>query len=741
MRNEFIGSVDLIPLQIEDITEENEEAVPGEKDSEVDLERYKPAGAQVKIYIDFDNFFVVLYPVVFIGSDKYLLNDYTAGNRIRNNEVETFMMVLRTFLREYQIRQSRNFPTLLTLPVVYTDDVLDFLVKAVPRLVKVATIYYTNNFKKVMIKKALQVSISCNSVSIDQYLECGFTYDAGISPDELEAIMNAFKKKEEIRFYQLKNGGFIDLRAEKVVETLEFLIKFGITRKHLEKRKILIPKCEIPYATSLIGRAEAEKAVEFTGFDLKSIEKKVFDITDANLSVPKTLKAELRPYQQEGYRWMKTLFCAGFGGVLADDMGLGKTLQTISLILSIFEEKGDVKSLIVVPTSLIDNWISEFNRFAPALKCIAVTGDVDIRNQVFKRWNQYHVFISSYGLVLNDIEAYENRAFDVLVLDEAQRIKNHMSKTAKEIRKIKAGNKFALTGTPIENNLLELWAIFNWLMPPLLKGFESFKSKYISTSENMEELRERIRPFILRRMKRDVLEDLPDKTETTIKIELTDMQKKLYLAYRQEALQLLEEEDQIFNVLSKLTRLRQICCHPGMFLDDYRESTGKLDVLMERINELREEGRRVLVFSQFTTMLDIIKKELENNNIEYKMLDGRTPQKNRGNLIRDFDKGSATVFLISLKAGGTGLNLTSADTVIHCDPWWNPSVEEQASARVYRIGQKKCVQIINLIAKGTIEEKINDVKQQKRELIEKLIQPGGHLLTTLSTQELKQLLL
>lgn len=226
----------------------------------------------------------------------------------------------------------------------------------------------------------------------------------------------------------------------------------------------------------------------------------------------------------------------------------------------------------------------------------------------------------------------------------------------------------------------------------------------------------------------------------TIKIELTDMQKKLYLAYRDKALRLLEKPDQILNVLAQLTRLRQICCHPGMFVNDYGESTGKLDALLDMLSELRAEGRRVLVFSQFTTMLDIIEKEIRSKNIAYSRLDGGTPQKQRSKIIDDYNEGQATVFLISLKAGGTGLNLTAADTVIHCDPWWNPSVEEQASARVYRIGQKNCVQIIYLIAKGTIEEKINDVKQRKKDLIDKLIEPGEELLANLSTQELRQLL-
>ena len=739
MKNEVFRSDNFIPFKQEDIILVED----AEKDKNQELlaliERYKPEKSNFKIYIDLDNYFIVLFPVLDADSNRYYLNmdtDYNIGNM----EIEMFMLYLESFMRRYGIRQSKHFPQFFTLPVVYTDDVLDFILMAVPKLIEVADIYYTNNFKRVMIKRDLKVNLICSMGGIEKYLDVGFTYDDQISPDEMAAILNLLKEKEDIRFYQLKKGGFIDLRAEKVVETLEFLSKFGITQKELEKKRIIIPKCEIPFAANLLDKVDKGKTVKLTGFDLKSIEKSIYNISDADLSVPKGLKAQIRPYQQVGFKWMKTLYCAGLGGILADDMGLGKTLQTIALILSVYKNNRNVKALIIVPTSLIDNWMSELNRFAPDLKCMDIVGGVDVRKQIFKKWDEYNVFISSYGLVVNDIENYSKRTFDIMVLDEAQKIKNHLSKTAQEIKKIKAETKFALTGTPIENNLSELWSIFNWLIPPLLKDFDSFNSKYIHTTENIEELKEKIRPFILRRMKKDVLKDLPEKIETTIKIELTDMQKKLYLTYREQALKLLEEENKIFNVLSKLIRLRQICCHPGMFLENYKESSGKLDTLMGMIEELRDEGRKVLVFSQFTKMLDIVKGELEKYNIQYEVLDGRIPQNKRSDIVDNFNQGMATVFLISLKAGATGLNLTSADTVIHCDPWWNPGIEEQASARAYRIGQKNNVQIIYLITKGTIEEKINDVKKQKNELIEKLIQPGEKLISKLSTDELKQLL-
>ncbi len=278
-------------------------------------------------------------------------------------------------------------------------------------------------------------------------------------------------------------------------------------------------------------------------------------------------------------------------------------------------------------------------------------------------------------------------------------------------------------------------------MPSLLKDHKSFNRRYIERSDKITELRDKTAPFIFRRMRKDVLNDLPEKTETTIRVELTDSQKKLYIAYREKALELLlAEEKRILNILSILTRLRQICCHPGMFMEDYRESSSKLDTIMDIIEELRDEGRKVLVFSQFVQMLDIIKEELDKREIKYQRLDGRTPQYKRSIIVEEFNEGEATAFLISLKAGGTGLNLVSADTVIHCDPWWNPGAEEQATARAYRIGQKNNVHIISLITKGTIENKVNEVKQGKLELMEKLIQPGTEMLTGLSVEEIRDLL-
>ncbi len=705
------------------------------------LSKLMPEGAMLEVYLDYDRSFIVIYPVFIIGDRKYNLSFMLQRNVGKTNfDAEWFSIYLVSRLSEFNFYRSEYFPEILTMPLIYTQDILDFLLYVIPEFLKRGKVYFTKSFKTVMIKKSLKISFSCPSGSLFDYLECNFEYDNDLSPEDIEELLKAGEEDEELRFFQLYKGGFIDLRESKVTQTLNFLSKFGITREDLEKRKIHIPVYEIPYAADMIDDASNSGYVKLEGLDIKSIKQKIFNLKEESVTIPDQLKGELRHYQKDGFLWMKMLLGTGLGGILADDMGLGKTIQAIALILSEFQDKGSIKCLVVVPTTLIDNWMIELGRFAPCLRCEALTGDVGYRSKVWERFDSFDVLITSYNLVVNDIDLYKEKTFDLLVLDEAQRIKNHLTKTFKSVKKINTRSKIALTGTPIENNLSELWSVFNWLIPPMFKSFEKFKRDYINNNdEKLEELRNRIKPFIMRRLKSEVLKDLPEKTDTTVKVDLTDEQKKLYLAYRKKALETIEKEG-VFNALYILTRLRQICCHPGMFVKDFKEVSPKLEVLFEIVEELEGEGRQVLVFSQFTSMLDIIETEIKKLKIKYLRLDGQTPQKDRSRIVDEFNSGMATVFLISLKAGGTGLNLTAADTVVHFDPWWNPSVEEQASARAHRIGQKKCVQVINLIAKGTIEDAISEVKEKKRELIDSLIQSGGTYLSELTVDEIKNLL-
>ncbi|MCY9027169.1 DEAD/DEAH box helicase, partial [Priestia megaterium] len=452
--------------------------------------------------------------------------------------------------------------------------------------------------------------------------------------------------------------------------------------------------------------------------------------------VPESLQASLRDYQYNGFKWFKSLAHYSLGGVLADDMGLGKTLQSIAYILSEKELDEDSSAfLIVVPASLIYNWRNELEKFAPNLTVQTITGTPSEREEKLKRTAD--VWITSYPTLRQDIDLYQHLHFHALILDEAQSIKNHTTKTAVAVRTISAKKRFALSGTPIENSLDELWSIFQTILPGLFPGLRQFKNM---SSEQVSRI---VRPFLLRRVKKDVLKELPDKIETTHLSELTKEQKELYVGYLEQLKSSLAGED--FNknrmkILAGLTRLRQICCHPSLFVENYEGDSSKLEQLLEITRNAIANGKRLLIFSQFTSMLHIIREELQKENLSYFYLDGQTPSKERVEMADRFNNGKQDIFLISLKAGGTGLNLTGADTVILYDLWWNPAIEEQAAGRAHRIGQKNVVQVIKLISQGTIEEKIYGLQQKKKELIEQVIQPGETMLSSLTEEELRELL-
>src|SRR5690625_3954723 len=370
-----------------------------------------------------------------------------------------------------------------------------------------------------------------------------------------------------------------------------------------------------------------------------------------------------------------------------------------------------------------------------------ITGTQEEREQKIAKSKKTDIWLTSYAMARRDIHLYETITFQTLILDEAQYVKNYETKTSQAIRKINAINRFALSGTPIENNIDELWAIFQVIMPGFMPNRKRYRKLDYSTIAHM------VRPFILRRIKSDVLEELPEKIESTLRSELTMEQKELYLGYLQrlqkETIASLQQgpfHKQRMKILAGLTRLRQICCHPGMFIDNYEGKSGKLEQLIELVKTSLESGHRMLIFSQFTSMHEIIMKRLQRENIEYFYLHGGTPSEERLHMSERFNNGEKDVFLISLRAGGTGLNLTGADTVILYDLWWNPAVEDQAADRAHRFGQKNVVQVIRLICEGTIEEKIYELQQQKRELIDKVIQPGETALAQMTEDDIKQLL-
>ena len=504
---------------------------------------------------------------------------------------------------------------------------------------------------------------------------------------------------------------------------------------------------------------------------------------DADYEIPKSIKANLRSYQKVGYRWLRTMANYGFGGILADDMGLGKTLQIITLLTQEYDqfidtkqkvdcdsgvtstestvhkemtnqEEGIVKSpsLVVCPTSLALNWQSEFKKFAPHIKVLVMMGSIEERKKLFEEIQEYDVVVTSYDLLKRDIENYEGLHFRYCIADEAQYIKNANTLGAKALKLIESEVRFALTGTPIENSLAELWSIFDFIMPGYLFNYSRFKNNFEmpivknEDEESTNRLKKMLAPFIMRRLKKDVLKELPDKTETVIYNTMEETQQKLYTAHlalaRQEIHKEVKEKDvgsSRIKMLALLTRLRQLCCHPSLYLQDYEAGSGKLEQCMEIIQDSIASGHKILLFSQFTSMLDIISRRLRLEGIEHLMLTGSTKAEERIEMVSDFNNSDIPIFLISLKAGGTGLNLTGADVVIHYDPWWNLSSQNQATDRAYRIGQKKNVQVFQMITKNSIEEKIKELQDRKIGLTESVLQEGEAFISQMSEEEIADL--
>ena len=461
---------------------------------------------------------------------------------------------------------------------------------------------------------------------------------------------------------------------------------------------------------------------------------------------PEPLDSMLRPYQKRGFMWMQALDRLHMGGILADDMGLGKTLQVISLLAWACAQKEDRRpSIVVAPTSLVYNWNAELGRFAPHLRVMVSEGTQVQRSQMIAQLANedcgVDVYITSYPLIRRDIAQLQHIAFRFAILDEAQNIKNAMSVGAGAVKQLKAQTRFALTGTPMENHPGELWSIFDFVLPGYLLPFAQFMHRFGDGGE-MDILRRRIRPFLLRRLKGDVLKELPEKNEIQMLADMTDEQRRVYqaslLRLRPQVEGMLSSGSRI-EVLSAITELRQICGHPSLVLPDYAASSGKLDLLLDILPGALEAGHRALVFSQFTRMLRILQRRLEAAGVQCLYLDGDTPPKRRIELVEEFNGGAGQVFLISLKAGGSGLNLTGADTVIHFDPWWNPAAEDQATDRAHRIGQKHTVNVIRLITRGTIEEQVVRLGQRKRELFDQMSTAGEQMPTRLSQEDIRAL--
>ncbi|MBQ8752681.1 MAG: DEAD/DEAH box helicase, partial [Clostridia bacterium] len=461
---------------------------------------------------------------------------------------------------------------------------------------------------------------------------------------------------------------------------------------------------------------------------------------------PASLRSVLRDSQTVGFGWLKALERIGCGGIMADEMGLGKTLQTIALLLDAKEQGNSTPSLVVCPTSLVLNWESEIRRFAPDLSVLSIIGSAEQREELLHSCGRYDVILTSYDMLKRDVALYAGRRFAYHILDEAQYIKNPHTQNARAVKAIASNQRFALTGTPIENRISELWSIFDFLMPGFLYSYSRFRSQFESPilrdgdDVAREQLRRLVEPFILRRLKQDVLQELPPKTEQVLLVPLNEEQRQLYAANLAQARQQVQiPGTNKMAVLALLTRLRQLCCDPALCYEDYRGGSAKLDSCMELLRQGVENGHKILVFSQFTSLLDLLQKQLSREHMRFYRLDGSTPKEQRATSIEAFNRDDTPVFLISLKAGGTGLNLVGADTVIHFDPWWNLAAQEQATDRAHRIGQTRPVQVIKLIAKDTVEERILQLQERKQGLADALI-PTGEGLAGMTAEELRALL-
>jgi SNF2 family DNA or RNA helicase len=623
------------------------------------------------------------------------------------------------------------------------EKIMFLLTDNLKELKRISQVYYSEDFKKLYVKNLSGLGLSLSEEGAMIHMNINLE---NVSDEELAELLDAMKKGK--KYYRLRNGSIINLSS---VESSKFIDL--INSLDLDKSSIHGGVFEIPLNRCLyIENYLREKGVEDVEIEsrLGHLMKRISNHEDIEVALDDGLQGVLRSYQMVGVKWLKTMADYSFGGILADDMGLGKTLQVLAFISS--EKNRKLPCLVVAPTSIVYNWKTEAEKFVPWLKVLVVSGTKDKRTLQICGCNEKDLIITSYGALKSDIEDYNKIKFSYVFVDEAQNIKNPMTLNANSVKSLRAKCCFALTGTPIENRLTEIWSIFDFIMPGYLQDRNRFVKTYeepIIKEKNlnkMNELSTLIKPFIIRRMKKDVLSELPEKIETNYVSEMTEKQTKLYAAYykdfKNELIAKIDEQGMERNhieILSALTRLRQICAHPGTFLEDYDGGSCKLDLAMEIITESINSRHSVLLFSQFTKMLKIIREEFENRNINYYYLDGSMKPEERAMEIDNFNSDREAVFLISLKAGGTGLNLTKADIIIHFDPWWNPSVEDQASDRAHRIGQKNVVQVYKLLTEGTIEEKMIRLQERKRDLIGSIIKPGESFLNKLREEELREL--
>ena len=612
----------------------------------------------------------------------------------------------------------------------------------VSALLQEGEVQSTERFRSVRVRSGTSVQVG---VSVESDLMKLEILSTEFSQEELLEILGSYKQKRT--YHRLRSGDFLAL-GEDIAQLGELVDGLRLSDDEFIRGEISLPTYRALYLDRMLEKnndlyAGRDQTFREIVRDFKTVEDSVFEISD-------TLKGVLRGYQEYGHKWLCTLKHFRFGGILADDMGLGKTLQTISMILSEKESGTIGTSLIVCPSSLVYNWQEEFGRFAPSLAVVPIAGKPTERRELLQHYSDYDVLITSYDLLKRDIEKYEEPIFLFQILDEAQYIKNQAASSAKAVKLVHSRYRFALTGTPIENRLSELWSIFDFLMPGFLYRYDEFRKNFeIPIAKQKDEavtarLRYMVSPFILRRLKGDVLKDLPEKLEEVHYARFSPEQQQVYDGQVVRIRQMLQadnrSEQDAIRILAELTRIRQICCDPSLLFENYGGGSAKREACMELVRSAIDGGHRILLFSQFTSMLALLAEDLRRAEISFFTITGNTPKQERLSLVKRFIADSTPVFLISLKAGGTGLNLTGADVVIHYDPWWNLAAQNQATDRAHRIGQTKMVTVYKLIIKNSIEEKILQLQETKQDLADAVLSGEHSSLGQMSREELLELL-
>ena len=708
------------------------------------IDKYVPQELFVKIYLDYDKENHIIANIKFVYGDIEFnpldskVNDIKVARDVLKENEYLDIFVNTGFMFEQE--KSR-------LILVDEEKIYNFLSKEIEEYMSKFEMLVTDEFKK---KEIVKPKIGNIGIKVENDLLKIDLSQMDFDINEIKDIMKKYNLKK--KYHRLKDGSFLSLEENNTMDFIDTLINNNeIAYTEIKNGEVRLPISRSMYLDKILQEinSNVNKSEEFKKIVRQVSEKEIED----EIILPKGLNAFLRNYQITGFKWLRILDNYKFGGILADDMGLGKTIQLLAIILSYLENNENPKpSIVVCPSSLTLNWKNEITKFAPSIKTLVISGNAEERKRQINSIRNYNIIISSYDLLKRDIDIYKsiNYEFKYIIADEAQYIKNNNTQNAKAIKEINSETRYALTGTPIENSLSELWSIFDFIMPGYLFSYKRFKQQYevpiVKENDDVaiKKLKNLIEPFILRRTKKQVLTELPDKTITVLNNEMQDEQLKIYMSYLARAKAEISQEisdkgiekSQI-KILATLMRLRQICCHPSLFISNYDGESSKLNQCIELVKDAVVSGHKILLFSSYSSMLEIIEEKLKKEKIKHFKLTGKTQVGDRIKLVEEFNNNDEIkVFLISLKAGGTGLNLIGADMVIHYDPWWNLSAENQATDRTYRIGQKKNVQVYKLITKDSIEERIYSLQEKKASLATTMLSTKTTFVNKLSKEDI-----